>query len=65
MGTELRILVPVNDLTGLVAGPGEGVTAGTYITRGCVGEDALLREYGLSACAYVSILYLCKMLGRV
>lgn len=30
-----------------------------------VGADAILRECGLSVCAYVCILYLCKILGRV
>lgn len=30
-----------------------------------VGADATLREYGLSVSAYVLIMYLCRILGRV
>lgn len=54
----------MNELTGLAAGPGGGVIAGTCITRGC-GADVILRQYGLSVCTYMFILYLCKILGRV
>lgn len=54
----------MNEFTGEVAGAGEGIISGSCITRGC-GAGAMFRAYGLSVCACVSVLYLCKILGTV